>query len=135
MSHSINDTCELSPDPSSLKSPPESVVLDSDSGPEIESKLYIDNRPKSEDEPDKAMASLAWQPVQMVRIFGVNIFKMQSNGDGGRGGCVDSSKNSSSSSSFAGVNGDYSSGKRNREVVEMLSMECSNKKQMFIGAL
>ncbi|KDP29366.1 hypothetical protein JCGZ_18287 [Jatropha curcas] len=56
------------------------------------------------------------QPVQMVRLFGVNIFKVAGNGNGGVEGVVGGC-----------------SGKRMREM-DLLSLEYS-KKQMVIGAL
>lgn len=89
---------------------------------EPDKQLYIECRPRCKG-PGTAI-SPAW-PVQMVRIFGVNIIQTQGNGGGG----VDSS----SSSSYASLSGGCSNGKRIREV-ELLSMECS-KKQMVIGAL
>ncbi|CAI0552571.1 unnamed protein product [Linum tenue] len=77
---------------------------------EEERQLYIDWRPRVG--PNQAVCSVV-QPVHMVRLFGVNIFKLPgSSGDGG-GGC---------------------NGKRSVREMEMVAFECS-KKQRIIGAL
>lgn len=62
------------------------------------------------------------EPVQMLRLFGVNIFKIPGNGVGGvdKIGCNINNNNNNN-------------GKRLREM-ELLSLECS-KKQRMIGAL
>ncbi|CAI0458983.1 unnamed protein product [Linum tenue] len=65
-------------------------------------QLYIDSKPRG-------------GPVQMVRLFGVNIFKLPGSGGGGSDG--------------VGCNG-----KRSVREMEMLAFECS-KKQRIIGAL
>ncbi|KAL6979875.1 regulator of (H+)-ATPase in vacuolar membrane [Sarracenia purpurea var. burkii] len=61
------------------------------------------------------LAAIPSQPVQMVRLFGVNIFKVPVNG-----GAADS-------------NGSCGGGKRTIEM-ELLSLDCS-KKPRAIGAL
>ncbi|CAL1392830.1 unnamed protein product [Linum trigynum] len=73
-------------------------------------QLYIDWKPRGGVGPNQAVCSMV-QPVQMVRLFGVNIFKLP--GSGGDGGC---------------------NGKRSVRELEMVAFECS-KKQRIIGAL
>ncbi|OAY47343.1 AP2/ERF and B3 domain-containing transcription repressor RAV2 [Manihot esculenta] len=75
-------------------------------------QLYIDWKVKTG--PNPVVCSV--KPVQMVRLFGVNIFKLAENNSGGAegaGGC---------------------NGKRSIREVELSSLECI-KKQRIIGAL
>ncbi|KAI6677001.1 hypothetical protein NL676_037797 [Syzygium grande] len=76
----------------------DTVCFQRSAGPE--KQLYIDFKPRS-----KSPAGLAAQPVQMVRLFGVNIMEVP-----------------------------YCGGKRMRDV-DLLSFECRKKQQMVVGAL
>ncbi|OWM89372.1 AP2/ERF and B3 domain-containing transcription repressor TEM1-like [Punica granatum] len=107
----------------------EVVCFQRSTGPD--KQLYIESRPRCNTPAGPTSSSPAGQPVQMVRIFGVNIFKLQGNGGGNP---VDSNGGSRSSSvSVSGAAGCSKGNKRIREV-DLLSMECS-KKQTVIGAL
>ncbi|KAK4763748.1 hypothetical protein SAY87_013186 [Trapa incisa] len=90
-------------------------------------------RPR-EDNPCRASttAQVEESSVQMIRIFGVNFFKVHP----GHGLGLVSNKISSTSCSINGisVSGDCRKGKRSREVELLLAMEC-NKKHMVIGAI
>ncbi|KAK4763243.1 hypothetical protein SAY86_009011 [Trapa natans] len=107
------------------------VSFQRSTGPE--KQLYIDSRPR-EDNPCRASttAQVEESSVQMIRIFGVNFFKVHP----GHGLGLVSNKISSTSCSINGisVSGDCRKGKRSREVELLLAMEC-NKKHMVIGAI
>ncbi|PIN09498.1 hypothetical protein CDL12_17918 [Handroanthus impetiginosus] len=81
-------------------------------------QLYIDWKSRNNGS-NFAVESGRAQPVQMVRLFGVNIFEIPSNGGGGGGAAIDGS--------------DRCGGKRMREM-EILGLVCS-KKQRVIDAL
>ncbi|KAI4381428.1 hypothetical protein MLD38_007499 [Melastoma candidum] len=89
----------------------DTVCFQRSAGPE--KQLYIDSRPRSNAVPAQVPVP---QPVQMVRLFGVNISKVPASVTGmdvGTVGC---------------------SGRKRMREVDLLSFECS-KKQMVVGAL
>ncbi|KAI4339440.1 hypothetical protein MLD38_024385 [Melastoma candidum] len=85
-----------------------------------EKKLYINFRPWSNAVPAQSLI----RPVQIVRLFGVNILKIPNPGIMAKGG----------DGVAVGRRGGWCSGRKRMREVDLLSFECS-KKQMVVGAL